>query len=313
MKLMSYLVTGGTGFIGAYTIRDLLRQGHRVVSFDASPDLNIMTNALSREEIERTVRVVGDIGDLPLILNTMRENEVENVVHLASLQIPASDANPHLALKINCEGTVNILEACRVMDITRLVWASSIAVFGPSEFYGDKPVANDAPHHPTSVYGACKSLNEFMAKHYFEKYCVDSIGLRFTAVYGVGRTRGKSSFTTKMIELAAKGEAYTVPFGDDLVDWQYVEDVSRLVVVALKLEGKTRTRIFNTQGDVRHVVDGVNHLKKISQATNLHVVGGKFGIAWRFDTSALKEEIGFEPQYSMEQGIEKTYKAFLKH
>ncbi len=308
---MSYLVTGGTGFIGAYVIGDLLGKGETVVSFDASPDLTIMEYAVARRGMEKVIRVSGDVLDLPLLLNTIREHGVERIVHMASLQIPASDANPATAVKINCEGTVNALEACRILDINRLVWASSIAVFGPPELYGEKPVANDAPHHPLSVYGACKSLNEYLAKHYFEKYGVDSVGLRFTAVYGIGRIRGKSSFTTKMIEMAAKGEPYAVPYGDDLVDWQYVEDVSKLVIKASELPRKTKTRVFNTQGDVRPVVEGVKYLRKIAKNAKLDVEKGKFGIAWRYDTTALREEVGFEPQYTMEKGVEKTYHGFL--
>jgi len=309
---VAYLVTGGTGFIGAYTIRDLLGKGEKVVSFDASPDLGIMMDAIGCGEIDRIVRVIGDILDLPLLLNTIKQYDVQKIVHMASLQIPASDANPYLALKINSEGTVNIFEACRIMDIKRLVWASSIAVFGPPDLYGNKPVRNDAPHHPTSVYGACKSLNEFMARFYFDKYRVDSIGLRFTAVYGIGRIRGKSSFTTKMIEMAAKGQPYVVPFGDDLVDWQYIEDVSRLVIEASELPRPTRTRVFNTQGDVRPVIEGVNYLKKIAPKATLEVEKGKFGISWEYDTTPLKEEIRIEPRYSMETGIKKTYEAFLR-
>jgi nucleoside-diphosphate-sugar epimerase len=309
---MSYLVTGGTGFIGAYTIRDLLRKGEKVVSFDSSPELSIMGDALTKGEIEKTVRVLGDIGDLPLLLNTIKEHGVDHIVHLASLQIPASDANPHLAVKINCEGTANILEACRIADVRKLVWASSIAVFGPPELYGNKPVPNDAPHYPVSVYGACKSLNEYMAKHYYERHGIDSVGFRFTAVYGVGRVRGKSSFTTKMIEMAAKGEPYTVPFADDLVDWQYVEDTSALITHALNLPNKTRTRVFNTQGDLRPVTDGVNYLRKLAKQARFELEGGRFGIPWQFETTRLKEEIGFTPQFSMERGIERTYQEFLK-
>jgi nucleoside-diphosphate-sugar epimerase len=309
---MTYLVTGGTGFIGAYTIRDLLAKGEKVVGYDASPDLAIMQDALSPGEIGKVIRVFGDILDLPLLLNTIKEHNVDRIVHMASLQIPASDANPSLALKINSEGTLNILEACRILDVKRLVWASSIAVFGPPELYDNKPVPNDAPHHPTSVYGACKSLNEFMARYYFERYGVDSFGFRFTAVYGVGRVRGKSSFTTKMIEMAAKGDPYTVPFGDDIVDWQFVEDVSRLVVKASELQCKTKTRVFNTQGDVRPVIDGVNYLKQIAPKAQLQVEKGRFGIAWEYDTTPLKQELGFEPQYKMETGMKKTYETFLR-
>jgi len=311
MVAMSYLVTGGTGFIGAYTIRDLLAIGKKVISYDASPDPSILQGAVG-PSFEKIVRIQGDILDLPHLLGAMKEQHVQKVVHMASLQIPASDANPTLALKINCEGTLNVLEACRLLDIERLVWASSIAVFGPEERYGSRPVPNDAPHYPTSVYGACKSLNEYMASHYFERYGVDSMGFRFTAVYGVGRIRGKSSFTTKMIEMAARGESYTVPFGDDLVDWQYIDDVARLMVLALEHSGRTKTRVFNTQGDVRPVVDGVNYLRKIAPQAKLNVEGGKFGIAWRYDTTPLEAEVGFKPGYSMERGIDKTYAAFLK-
>jgi len=307
---MNYLVTGGTGFIGAYTIRDLISRGDHVVSFDASTDDQILKDAIDSEGLKKVERVAGDILDLPLLLNTIKAHKIGAIAHFASLQIPASDANPSMALKINSQGTLNILEACRINDLRRLVWASSISVFGPPELYGNKPVLNDAPHHPVSVYGACKSLNEYMARHYWDKYAVDSIGLRFTAVYGVGRLRGKSSFTTKMIEMAARGEAYVVPYGDDIVDWEYVEDVSRLVVMCFDLPNKTRARVFNTQGDVRPVLDGVNFLRKLS-SSRLDVERGKFGIAWAYDTRQLKEEIGFEPKYSMEDGIRKTYEAFL--
>jgi len=306
---MNYLVTGGTGFIGAYTIRDLLLRNDNVISFDASSDLTILADAIGSENLTRVVQVSGDILDLSLLLRTIKTHKIDMIAHFASLQIPASDANPPMALKINCQGTLNLLEACRVCDIRRLVWASSIAVFGPPEMYGNKPVENDAPHHPVSVYGACKSLNEYMAKHYSDNYGVDSIGFRFTAVYGIGRVRGKSSFTTKMIEMAARDEPYTVPYGDDIVDWEYVEDVSRLVVTACDFQKKTKSRVFNTQGEVRPVIDGVNFLRKISGA-KLAVEGGKFGIAWRYDTTSLKNELGFEPNYSMEKGIQKTYQTF---
>ena len=306
---MNYLVTGGTGFIGAYTIRDLLSRNECVVSFDASADDQILRGVIDSASLEKIIRVSGDILDLSLLLDTIRTHKIDVIAHFASLQIPASDADPPLALRTNCQGTLNILEACRIHDLHRLVWASSIAVFGPPELYGNEPVQNDAPHHPVSVYGACKSLNEYMAKHYFDKYGVDSIGFRFTAVYGVGRLRGKSSFTTKMIEMAARGEEYVVPYGDDIVDWQYVEDVSRLVVMSCDLQRKTRSRVFNTQGDVRPVIDGVNFLRKISKS-KLNVEAGKFGIAWRYDTAPLKSEIGFEPRYPMEDGIQKTFQTF---
>ena len=307
---MSILVTGSGGFIGSYVARDALRQNEKVVSYDNTPDLSIIEDVLGSDLLRNVIHVQGDLLDLPLMLSTAKAHKVDRIVHMASLQIPASNANPHLALRINCEGTLNIFEIARLMDVKKLVWASSSAVYGPVEKYGNKPVANDAPHYPTTVYGACKSLNECMAAHYFNTYGVDSIGFRFTAVYGIGRIRGKSSFTTKMIEMAAYAKPYTVPYGDDLIDFQYIEDVSTMVLQALRLQRKTRSRVFNTQGDVRLVVEGVKYLKTLAPEADLTIEPGTFGIPWKYDTSELEREVGFKPKYSMEEGIKKTFEGF---
>jgi UDP-glucose 4-epimerase len=196
---MSILITGSGGFIGSYVARDALRQNEKVVSFDNTLDLGIIKDVLGEDQINRILHVQGDILDLPLMLNTAKAHQVDRIIHMASLQTPASNANPHLAVRINCEGTLNIFELARIMDVRRLVWASSSGVYGPAEQYGNKPVANDAPHYPTTVYGACKSLNERIAGYYFDTYGLDTIGFRFTAVYGIGRVRGKSSFTRSRI------------------------------------------------------------------------------------------------------------------
>ena len=121
-----------------------------------------------------------------------------------------------------------------------------MAVFGSPEDYHFQPIDNDAPHFPKFIYGACKSLNERYATHYFNEYGVDTIGLRFTAVYGVGRTRGMSSFSTKLIENVALGHPAVVPFGDDTIDWQYVEDVSRSIVMSCTCP-PTKTHAFSVK------------------------------------------------------------------
>ena len=306
---MSIMITGSAGFIGCYTMRDALSQNEKVVSFDFTPDLSIIQDVLG-DQVNKITHVQGDLLDLPLMLQTAKANKVDRIVHMASLQIPASAANPHLAVRVNCEGTLNIFELARLLDVKRVVWASSSAVYGPTEKYGPGPVANDAPHYPTSVYGACKSANEVVATHYYDTYGLDTIGFRFTAAYGIGRVRGKSSFTTKMIECVAYSKPYTVPFGDDIIDWQYVEDISRMILQALNLPRKTKTRVFNTQGDVRPVVEGVKYLKTLAPNADLKIEPGTFGIPWRYDTSVLEREIGFKPRYSMEEGVKKTYEGF---
>jgi UDP-glucose 4-epimerase len=306
---MVFLITGGSGCIGSYVIRDLLGRGERVINFDADPGIQILEQVVPRDALAGLSQVRGDITDQFHLARVIRQEKVRKVIHLASLQIPASNANPPLAEQVVVGGLVNVLEIARLMELEAVVWASSIAVFGPPEEYGNVPVLNGAHHRPQSVYGACKSLGEYLVHYYHREYNVNALGFRFTAVYGVGRERGRSSFTTEMIRKAAAGESYVIPFGDDVIDWQYVEDVSRLILTAADAQ-ELRTRVFNTRGDCRPVKDGMNYLKKLAPKAELTLEPGRFGIAWNCDTTPLEEELGFRPTYSMEAGILRTFNLY---
>ena len=306
---VNVLITGGFGCIGSYVIRDLLRVGETAVVYDIVEDHTIPRMVMTPQEIDQIRFVQGDVTDLPSIMRAVKTEKIDRIVHLASWQVPACQANPAMALRVVCEGTVNIFEAQRLFELPRLVWASSVAVFGSPADYGGRQVSNDDPHFPKFIYGACKSLCERYADHYFGEYGCDSIGLRFTSVYGVGRTRGMSSFTTKMIEAAAYGEAYTAPFGDDVVDWQFVEDVARVITTALSAP-TTDTRSFTVKGDYRSVKEGIAAVRKLVPGADLSAEDGVFGIQWDYDDSTLREELGFVPTYDMEAGIERTLARF---
>lgn len=308
---MAYLITGGMGCIGSYVIRDLLNAGEKIIVYDFIPDLTIPKMVLTEKQLEQFTSVQGDITDLPHVLRTVQEHEIDRIIHLASWQVPACNANPPQALKIVCEGTINMFEAARIFGLKRVVWASSVAVFGSPEDYNDQQIQNDAPHYPKFIYGACKSMNERYAAHYFDNYGVDTIGLRFTAVYGVGRTRGMSSFSTQMIEAVALGQPYVSPFGDDAIDWQYVEDVSRSIVMSCTCP-TTKTRVFNVKGGIRTVKEGAAYLKNLVPDAQLTLEPGVFGISWDYDATPIAQEIGFTPKYTMEQGILKTLNRFRK-
>ena len=299
---MTYLVTGGTGFIGSYICRALVRSGEKVIAHDYSPTRAIMGKIMTPEEEKQVTVLQGDVSDFLQLARAVKENRVARIIHMASLLHPDSSLNPPLAERVNNLGLVNVLECSRLLEVKKVVWASSVVVFGSPELYSEEYIPNDAPHAPSSVYGACKSHCEFLANHYHKTWGIEHIGLRFTIVYGPGRTRGATSFVHKLMIEPALGKPTVVPYGDDVIDWQYVEDIASLVIKCSKI-GPTKTHIFNTKFDVRSIREAGSYVKTLIPDADITFEPGTFSIAWKLDDTSLQDEIGFTPEYPMEQGI----------
>ena len=148
---MRYLVTGGTGFIGAYATRALLEAGHQVTVFDLMPNREFLTDVLGAPPGDDVRVVSGDVTDMPLILRTMHEAQAERVVHLAATLSISSEANPLRTLKVNCEGLINVFEAALALGVIKVVWASSVAVFGGAERSEERLHPRD-PRTPVGPY-----------------------------------------------------------------------------------------------------------------------------------------------------------------
>jgi len=297
---MSYLITGGTGFLGSYVTRKLVREGKKVVAYDYLTS-NVINNILSEEEMKKVKIVNGDITDQIKLGHVIKENNVDRVIHLASMLHPISNDLPHQAVQVNIQGQVAVLEAARLWNLKKVVWASSVVVYGDRKSHPTLPLPNDAPHCPTTIYGATKSFNEFLTLHYTNTWDLDTLGLRFTVIYGPGRVRGASAFVNELIVNPALGKPAVVDNGDDVIDWQYVEDVARMLVKCSEV-GPTKTKIFNTSFDIKSVKTAGEYVKTLT-GVSVSYNPGTFGIAWELDDSRLQEEIGFEPEYTMEKGI----------
>ena len=307
---MTYLVTGGTGLIGAHVTRLLVQVGEKVVIYDINPIRNRIKDLLEKQG-DNTIEIIrGDVADLAHLIHTAQEYKVNRIIHMAALLTADCAANPLLAVKVNCIGTINILETARILGIEKVVWESSQQVFGPPEKYQQEFVMDDAPHYPRSVYGACKSFNEQMARHYFSEFGVDSIGLRPGLVYGAERkgegSGGSWTATRELMVNPALGKPGKITaFGGSTTDWMYVEDAARASVMASKT-AITKTRVFNVTGNVRTMTEAVEYIKKLIPDAKLTVLPGPTRPSIKRDATGAKEEIGYEPQWTMEQGIEKS-------
>lgn len=308
---MSILITGGTGFIGSYVARDLLNKGEQVIAYDLISQGNSMSHILPQDVIENLTIVQGEITDYYKLLRTCKEYEVSKIVHLASPLLLAVQENPPLAIKDMCEGFVTILETARLLQMKRVVWASSVTVFGGRDRYPNGYVANNAPHYPFSFYGACKSLCEKYAEQYYDLYHLDSIGLRFTTVYGVGRLRGYATLTTNLMQNPSLGREGIVDFSEDIINWQYVEDLSECITACLEVP-TTKTRVFTAAGESSPVMEVVAYVKELLPDSKFKLKKGTLGYPYDYDTKPLEEEVGFTSKWPMKRGVLRTMNLFRK-
>ena len=309
---MRYVVTGGTGFVGAYVVRDLLKAGHDVTVYDLQPNLAFLEDVLG--EPPHDVRVVsGDVRDLPLLLRTFREAQPERVVHLASTLGAGSEFNPLRTVQVNIEGTIHAFEAALEVGAEKVVWASSIAVFGPTSVRSGEGIANDDYHAPVRLYGACKTFLEQLTLNYRRERQLDAVGLRFSVVYGYGKAltveRGsRAVHLTELIEKPAMDEPAEVPYGDDVQNLVYVEDVARAVVLASQTLG-TEPAGLTVGGEDVVLRDAAAIVQQLLPDADIRVQPGIRDGSAGYDLSTTTEQIGYEPAFSLREGLRRTINA----
>ncbi len=275
-----------------------MQEGEEVLLYDYLPDFGKI------HDIENRIRVVqGDVLDSGSLEDVIKKYKVDQLIHLASVLMPESEVNPLKAVKINCEGTCRVFEAAKKTDVQRVVWTSSISVYGASK-YGGKPVDENTSFQPTTVYGHCKALNEFLGQYYFDQHGLDVMGVRFTVVYGLGRTGGITAVTSKAIEAAVRGESVKIPYGDEEFNWLYVKDAVKAITQACQVEDP-RYRLFIIGGFTHTFREVAEILKKLLPEAEIEVDPGKLEAyhTSHFNLSRAKKELGYEPSYTIEKGI----------
>lgn len=309
---MRVLITGAKGFIGAWIVKNLIGRGERPWVFDRDRESHRVSALLSKEQMESVLFLEGDVTRWEELNRAVAENGITHIIHLAALQVPACNANPTLGARVNVEGTINVFEAarrCRDL-VERIVYASSAAVFGPEEFYGDSTVCEGAPLEPTTHYGVFKQCNEGSARIYFLNDGISSVGLRPWAVYGVGRDVGMTSGPTKAIKAAVLGRPYTIRFTGGL-DLQYVNDTARIFLRCAD-SGLPGAKVYTLRGTVVQIEEFIAVLEKIYPRARglIRAEGARLRLAYDLADSALVRDYGEVPRTPLEQGIRETGQIF---
>ena len=308
----TFLITGAHGFIGAWIVKRLLKNGARIVIFDQSPDPQRLRLIMSEAEVSRTTVVTGDITEADALSPIIDSFSVTNLIHLAGLQVPTCRANPRLGAMVNVLGTINVFEAARraAGQITNVTYASSAAVFGVVE-EARAMTERDEPL-PTSHYGVFKRCNEGNARIYHLDHGVNSVGLRPLTVYGVGRDFGLTSDPTKAMKAAVVGRPFHIRFGGR-TDFQYVADTADVFIRAAT-SNLTGAQVFNLHGEtisIAEVVAAIERAWPIAAGT-ITYADAPLPIAAEMDDHAIRAALGSQPATPLAEGVRATMARFAE-
>jgi len=299
---MSVLLTGGTGFIGVYLIRRMVDEGYHPLVFDIAPNTKPIEDLLDRVKIVR-----GDITVPSEIYHAIKSDGVNEVFHMAALLSTACEARPALGFKVNVEGTINVLEACRILGVRKIVYPSSIVVYTPVKGF----VKENSEKNPQSAYGITKLFCELWNDYYRRRFNVDIRMVRFPSIIGPRRIDGGASvYTSHMIERSILGESFEAPVPEDFrLGVAYVKDAAEALLKLWKAE-EVRIRAYNVgeiypeAGEIAETVRKYVPEAKISFKPNtrtMEVLENWAGM--RLDYSRIKEDLGWDIKYPLDEMV----------
>ena len=319
---MTWLVTGGAGYIGAHVVRALVRDGASVVVLD-----DLSTGDASRVDPAATF-VEGSLLDRGLVRRALREHGVTGVVHIAAKkQVGQSVADPLLYYRENVEGMVALLESCQAKGVDRVVFSSSAATYGLPDV---ELVTEDTPGVPLSPYGETKLVGEWLLRDCERAYGMRVMSLRYFNVAGaaspdLGDT-GVFNLIPMVFERLQAGERprvfggdYPTPDGTCVRDYVHVADIADAHLAAAQaLDGGAAGRTYNIgRGEGSSVLDV---LRVVGEVTGLdstpEVVDRRPGDPARIVASVdrIRAELGFTAQHDLRAMVESAWAGWqLRH
>tara|TARA_Y100001954_G_scaffold49715_1_gene52495 strand:- start:3503 stop:4444 length:942 start_codon:yes stop_codon:yes gene_type:complete len=289
------VVTGGAGFIGSNLVSMLLEKGDMVVVIDNE-------SANTHDEVywnSNAINIKGDITDFKLLKNAC--TDADCIYHLASdISIQYSIENPTKTYTNNLIGTLNVLEVARVLDIKKVVFSSTAAIYGSTS---EPCVETDRPD-PLNPYSVSKLAGENLMKMYNDLYGIETVSLRYFNVYGPRQAyKGQYAPVIGIFQKQKnEGKPLTiVGDGGQSRDFVHVADVASANI----LVSETNTvGVFNVGTGIEYTINQIADLTNNSAGRT--TIPSREGEARRSvsDSSKLKN-IGWQPRISLEAWIAK--------
>ena len=314
---MNILVVGGAGYIGSHTAKLLREHQHNVIIYD-----NLSKGHL--EAINDFVFVQGDIFDESLLIATLREYQIEAVVHFAAfIQVGESVIDPQQYYSNNVVGTLSLLSAMLATNVKQLVFSSTAAVFGEPERV---PITEDVAKIQTNPYGRTKWIMEQAMNDYSHAYGLRFVALRYFNACGadpsgaIGEDHAPESHLIPLVLFAASGKRDSIKiFGTDYLtadgtcvrDYIHINDLAQAHMLALEYlqRGGSSTAYNLGVGNgfsVKEIIDAAERVTGLSIKRELMPRREGDPAVLVADSTKIRTELGWEPVYTNVDEIIKT-------
>ena len=324
------LITGGAGFIGSHVVRRFVTRypDYRIVNFDLLTYAGNLANLSDVEQAPNYTFVRGDICDAEAVEEVFRRYAIDGVIHLAAeSHVDRSIRDPFTFARTNVLGTLTLLHAAR--EAWQGAWAgkrfyhiSTDEVYGALGF-GDKPFNEGTRYDPHSPYSASKASSDHFVRAFHDTYDLP------TVVTNCSNNYGPYQFPEKLIPLLVNNIRLERPLpvygrGENVRDWLHVEDHARAIDLIFH-EGQSG-ETYNIGGGnewrnidlVRLIVRTTDRLLERPEGASerlITYVTDRAGhdLRYAIDSSKLRRELGWEPAFRFEEGIEQTVRWYLEN
>ncbi len=322
---MAVLVTGGAGYIGSHTAKDLREKGERVVILD-----DLSTGF--RQATQGMEFIEGSLHDSALLERIICDYNIDSVIHFAAYsRVGESMREPDKYYYNNVSGTINLLNAMVKHNVKHMVFSSTAATFGEPK---EVPIHEDMPQNPTSVYGTTKLMIEKILKDYDQAYGLRSVSLRYFNACGadesglIGEAHNPESHLIPIVlqtvlgkidSVIIYGTDYPTQDGTCIRDYVHVSDLSSAHILALDaLRNGHETTCYNLGNgsgfSVREVIDTVAQV--VNWPIPIQEGERRPGDPAILIASSKKimKELGWEPKFpDLKQIIESAWKWHSAH
>lgn len=312
-------VTGATGIVGSWLVKELLAKGADVIALirDADPRSQLYRSG----NIQKVSAVNGALENFATLERAINEQEIDTVFHLGAQTIVGTAyRNPLHTFEVNIRGTYNLLEACRVHPdlVKRVVIASSDKAYGNSQ---KLPYTEDMPPLGRHPYDVSKSCTDLIAQAYYHTYNLPVVVARCGNIYGGGDLNWSRIIPGTIRSLFYGQSPVIRSDGTNTRDYIYVEDaVNAYTMIAEAADRKdVRGQAFNFGPEqprtVLEIVDTLRHLMGREDIEPLILNSAKIEIRDQYLSSQkAKQILGWVPRYSLLEGLRETvawYEEFL--